>query len=198
MSFTTLRVTAAGVVLFDQHARRLGSAAALAAFARTATPGVYRVILEGERLHATPREESRLRDDLALRLLPSPLPRSAGRIPKPGAPGIYDAVRLPGLATLLTSEDGRELWESCSAAVIAWDGIRLVSPPLDRPRVRSTAEDALDEAGLLTHAPVSTETQSLLLINALGAVIPAGSGFPVAQRALLLERLARSAHRGDA
>ena len=196
MSFTTLRVTEAGVVLFDQHARRLGSVQALADFARAAVPGVYRVVLEDGVLQTTLREESRLRDGMPLRQLPSPLPRAAGRIPKVASPGLYDAVRAPGVATLLTSEDGRELWESCSAVVLAWDGARLIAPPLDRPRVRSTAEDALDQAGLLAHAPLAPATPALLLLNALGAVIPAGSTFPVRQRALILGHLAQSAHRG--
>lgn len=188
MSYSTLRVTAAGVVLFDEHARRLGDAEALSAFARTAAPGVYRVQGEPGALHFTLREESRLRDGMPLRRLPTPLPPGTGPIDKPPPPGPYDAVRAPGVATLLTAPDGSELYESCAAAVLAWDGARLLVPPDDRPRVRSTAEAALCRLGLCTRAPIAGRTEALLLVNALGLFLPAGSTFP----APLRERLARA------
>lgn len=173
MRYTLLRLTARGVVLRDLHARRLGvlTAPARTAFDRFAAgspPGVYALWLEGDVLRVEARPESRLFDGMPGRYLPSPCIGLKGRSPKPGTPGPYDAVRVAGLATLLTTADGAEVLEACCAGVLAWDGERLLHPPDDRPRVWSTAEEAVRLHLPARATPIRVEADlPLLLVNAV-------------------------------
>lgn len=187
MPYTLLKVTERGVVLRALHQRRLraedGPAAqAFSRFAAEARPGVYAVRLEGD-LRAEARPGSRLVDGMPVRLLPSPLAGETGRCPKPAPPCAYDAVRAPGVATLLTSADGGELLEGCSAALLGWDGHSLVCPPDDRPRVWSTAETAVREHLPVRLAPLAVDSaQPLLLVNAVKGpctvALPGRAPFP--------------------
>ncbi len=175
MRYTLLLKTAAGVVLYAYHARRLnpaGAAAPAAAFerfAREAAPGVHAVWMDDAGVvRAEPRGGSRLRDGMPVRVRPSPLGPTGGPVPKQASPSPYDAVRADGVATLLASADGAELWEACVAAVVGWDGERIVCVPEDRPRVWSTAEAAVRE-----HLPVRVAaiaaggSDPILLVNAV-------------------------------
>ena len=148
-AYTTLLVTDAGVVLYEAHARRLAPDGG-AARARGSTASRRR------RRPARTRSSTTARGSTSGR---APAPRcatacrpassrrrsrgAAGAIPKPPPPGPYAALRAPGVATLLASPDGAELWEACVAAVVSWDGARLVLVPEDRPRVASVAEAAV-------------------------------------------------------
>lgn len=193
MSYTLLRVDAQGVALWEYHLRRLAldpagpARAALAAFARAAAPGVYALSVDGGgALHVEPRAGSRLRDGMPTRFAPSPVSGGRGARPKPPPGGPYDGVRLPGVATLLTSPDGRELYEACAAALVAWDGVDLVCVPPDRPRVWSTAEQAIREHLAPRVAPLAPGGLPLLLVNAVKgtcAVQGASQGFPEPARA---------------
>jgi hypothetical protein len=84
------------------------------------------------------------------------------------------------VSTFLTSADGEEIYESCSAAVIAWDGARFVLAPSDRPRVDSTAERALRGGAEWVTAPVLRHgSLPLALVNAVaGICLPSVEGRP--------------------
>jgi hypothetical protein len=77
-------------------------------------------------------------------------------------------VRLKDQATLLTSADGTEIYEACRAAVLGWDGERIVCVPRDRPRVWSTAEAAVREHLLVRESPIAVgSAMPILLVNAI-------------------------------
>jgi hypothetical protein len=171
--YTTLRVVDGGVVLLEGHARRLAPRGGpvldrFLAFARSAAPGVYALTARGESLSVGGRSGSSLFDGIPWRLAVSPVAGAAGALAKPAPPGPYASVRAPGMATLLTSPDGGEIWEACVAAVVGWDGERLVLAPADRPRVASTAEQAIASGLPVTRAPIlSRGAMPLLLVNAV-------------------------------
>lgn len=200
--YTLLRVTEPGVVLLDYHLRRLGAdqpgpgREALLAFLAGARPGVWAVWLEGGAVRAEARPGSRLADGMPVRLLPSPLGPGSGLVAKPASPGPYDAVRADGVATVLTSPDGSEIWEACCAAVIGWDGAHLLVLPSDRPRVWSTAEAAVREHLPVVEARLPVDSpMPLLLVNAVKCTcapdIPGRGRFPADIRARIDRLLAR-------
>lgn len=175
MRYTLLRLTDRGIVLCAYHERRLGLGAGGAArdafrrFADASEPGVWAVHLgeAGDSL-AERRAGTRLHEGMAIRFAPSPVADRAGPLPKPSSPSPYDAVREDGVATLLTSPDGAEIYEACSAAVLGWDGGRIVCVPAGRPRVWSTAEHAVREHMAVVEAPILTASAApLLLVNAV-------------------------------
>ena len=184
MRYTTLRVTEAGVVLYDLHVERLapeGAAglAAFARFAREATPGIYGVALAGDELRAGRRSGSQLVEGMPVRLAVSPFASQRGAFRKPGPPSAYDGVRLPGVATLLTSSDGSEIFESCVAAVLGWDGTHFVGVPEDRPRVASVAEAAVRATLPFVRAPLRTgDRLPLILLNAVAGPCIVSTGRP--------------------
>lgn len=190
MPYTTLRMTEKGIVLFALHARRLESAGpgallALRQFAATRRPGTYAVWADDSgTLRVEARSGSRLHDGMPTRWLPSPMAMSSGVRAKTASPNPYDAVRAPGIATLLTSADGTQIYESCSTSVLGWNGERLVCVPADAPRISSTAEMAVRE-NMPTHsAPLRVDDMSmpLVLINAVKGVctidVPGRPMFP--------------------
>jgi hypothetical protein len=210
VAYTLLQVTEGGIVLRQYHLRRLGLAvsapgpggapeAAMASFARFAAgaaPGAWAVWREGDAVRAERRPGTRLFDGMRARLATSPIAGSEGPIPKPAPPSIYDGVRRPGVATLLTSVDGAEIYEACVAAVLGWDGERVVCVPRDRPRVLSTAEAAVRDHLPVVEAPIEARSRMpVLLVNALkGACavdLPGREAFPVRARGEV-ERLFRS------
>lgn len=176
MSYTTLRVVRSGVVLFDQHLRRLAPDGGIIrerflAFARHAYPGIYSLRTIGTELFIEWRDASRLVDGMPVRYVVSPFAGAVGPFDKPAPPSAYDGVRAPGFATLLTSSDGRDVYESDLAAVLSWRGERLVLVPSDAPRVASTAEQAIAEALSFTRSPVSAAgSEPLALVNAVKGV----------------------------
>jgi hypothetical protein len=178
MRTTTLQVTAGGIPLRDLHLERLGNPLhagreAFERFAALAVPGVYRLVLDGETLQVTPRGPSSLSDGTPVRFRPSPCAAMVGRFPKPLSPGPYDEVRTRGVATLLTTRDGAELLESCTAALLGWDGAAFVHPPDDRPRVWSTAEEAVRRHLPVRAAPLGAlDRLPLLLVNAVAGPCP--------------------------
>ncbi len=197
--YTLLRKTERGVVLLEYHLQRLGAdlpgreREAVRSFLASARAGVWAVRREGGHLRGEPRRGSRLTDGMPARCLPSPLAAEERLRPKPPSPGPYDSVRAVGVATLLTSPDGSEIWEACSAAVLGWDGTRLVIPPGDRPRVWSTAETAVREHLEAVEAPIPVVSAlPLLLVNAVKGTcqprLPGREPFPPEVRARI-ERL---------
>lgn len=201
MSYTLLRVDGTGVVLADYHARRFGAALdAFWAFAATAGPGVWALELRAGGLVSEPRPGSRLHDGMTIRVRTSPLGPGETRLAKPAPPSRYDAARCAGVATLLTSPDGAELWEACSAAVLGWDGDRIVCAPLDRPRVLSTTEAAVREHLPFGEAPLAAASpMPLLLVNAVKGTcmvdLPGRAPFPAAARAQIDQLLTSTAAR---
>jgi len=171
--YTLLRVTADGVVLRDLHAQRLApeggpALAAFARFAADAAPGVYAVRCSGDDIAAEARAGSRLFDGIPVRVARSPFADRAGPFPKPAPPCAYDAVRADGVATLLTSADGAAILETCSSAVLGWDGERFLCVPGDRPRVWSTAEQAVRAHLPFGEAALpAAGAAPLLLVNAV-------------------------------
>src|SRR5271157_3432545 len=106
MPYTLLRMTDAGMVLWDYHARRLEVDQQSAAhepwlvFSRETAPGVWAVWTDRRRgMQAQLRPGSRLYDGMPARTLPSPVVDRVGQFPKPSSPGPYDQVRLAGTAT---------------------------------------------------------------------------------------------------
>ncbi|MDX2015810.1 MAG: hypothetical protein SFW67_36790 [Myxococcaceae bacterium] len=190
--YTVFRVLdGARLPLRRLHAERLGPGAddALVAFARTASPGLYRATWSGSALTATPRGPSRLREGQPSRFVPSPFVGTVGRFAKPAPPSPYDAVRLDGVVSLLTSADGQELYEACVAGLVAWDG-GFVLPPENAPAVASVAERAIVEHLAPRRAVLRVEAEwPLLLVNAaVGTCAPVISGrrpFPADARARL-------------
>jgi hypothetical protein len=182
--YTTLRVTEAGVVLHDFHVERLtpegpAGLAAFARFAREATPGAYGVALAGGELRAEQRAGSSLVEGMPVRFAVSPFAEQRGAFPKPGPPSAYDDVRLPGVATLLTSADGSEIHESCVAAVLGWDGTHFVGVPDDLPRVASVAEAAVRATLPFARSPLRTDDRlPLILINAVAGPCIVSTGRP--------------------
>lgn len=191
--YTALRVLEPGRVrLLDGHARRLGSGSreALVHFAATAQPGVYRVLWDGARLGATLRGPSRLVEGMRTRLAVSPFAGQQGRFPKPGPPSPYDAVRVEGVATLLTDAAGEELYESCAASLVAWDGRGFVITPEASPAVASVAEAEVLRALEVRRARLAVQGGwPLVLINAVAGVVgvqvPGRAAFPAEARAQL-------------
>jgi hypothetical protein len=190
--YTTLRVSEAGVVLYEEHARRLaphGGPARLRfdRFAAGAAAGVYALLDDGAVLDVHARAGSALADGMPCRVLPSPVADQGGPFPKPAPPGPYAAVREVGVATLLASPAGGELWESCVAAIVGWDGAGVVLVPADRPRVASLAETAIGAAFPHRRAAiVAAGDAALLLANAVASCRP-----QVPRRAPFPERVAR-------
>ncbi len=182
MRYTTLRVTDAGVVLHDFHAERLAPEgpevqAGFRRFARVATPGIYGVAATDGELRTRRLAGSRLVAGMPVRRRVSPFAAHRGAFPKPGPPNAYDTVRLPGVATLLTSSDGDEIYESCVAAVLGWDGARFVCVPEDRPRVASVAEAAVRAVLPWVRAPLRTgDRLPLVLLNAVAGPCTVGAG----------------------
>ena len=198
MRYTLLLKRDAGVVLLEYHRRRLrpaagdagaAAAAALERFAREAAAGVWAVWTdEAGGLRSESRGGTRLLDGMPVRCVPSPVAGRAGRFPKEPSPSAYDAVRRAGVATLLTSPDGTEILEACAAAVAAWDGGAIVVVPADRPRVWSTAEEALCDHLKVREAPILAEGKwPLLLVNAVkgtcAVAVPDRPPFPAEVRA---------------
>jgi hypothetical protein len=185
MTYTRLRLAAGGIVLCRYHERRLAldadGGAAFARFARTSAPGVWVVWTDAAGLlHARPGGASALRDGMPVRWATSPLAGGRGPVPKSGAPSVYDALRVADVETILLSGDGREVYESCRAAALGWDGERIVCVPHDRPRIWSTTETAVREHLPVLEAPLPvTADLPLLLVNAVvGTCAPALPGRP--------------------
>ncbi len=207
MPYTLLRVTEGGVVLCDYHVRRLeleGNSVARDAFlrfARDAAPGVWAVWSDARSIRAELRAGSRLRDGMPARFASSPVLDRAGQLAKTCAPNAYDAVRLDGVATLLTSAGGLEVVEACCAAVIGWNGDHIVCPPRDRPRVWSAAEAAVRDHLPTREAAIPATCDALLLVNAVkGTCIladPQSRSFPLEVRQRIEELFARLTKRPD-
>jgi hypothetical protein len=198
-TYTVLRVTDGSTIpLLKRHAARLGGEAlgALQHFrSLVVEPGIFRVSWDGRQLTTLHLPKSRLSEGMPVRALPSPF-SGVSRFPKPAPPSPYDAVRMDGVATLLTSPDGAELYESCSATVVAWDGASLVLPPLEVPAVASLAEAAIDAHEPVVRRPVpATGDWPLLLVNAVvrtcAPSVPGRHAFPADVRARLDALLAR-------
>ena len=205
MAYTLLKLAERGVVLWRYHARRLGvkpgstMARELAARARALEPGVWAVEIQSDGPPCWQRRgRSSLRDGMPVRLAPTPLVGVSGAVPKPAPPGPYDTLRRPGTVTLVTTPDGTEIVEACRAAVIGWDGSRIVCVPEDRPRVWSTAEAAVREGLVVRAAPLAVRSEMpLLLVNAIrgtcGLDLPGRAPFPAPVRRAVERLLASTA-----
>ncbi|MDP1918405.1 MAG: hypothetical protein Q8L14_19315 [Myxococcales bacterium] len=198
--YTVLRVAEDFTIpLMHRHAERLGEGAfaALTHFVSLVVdPGVYRVTWDGRQLSTLRRPASRLSEGMPTRRMVSPMAAQRGRFPKPAPPSPYDGVRLDGVSTLLTNGAGDELYESCSATLVAWDGEGLVLPPEDAPAVASVAEAAIAANEPVRRRPLAADgTWPLLLVNAVAGTcaidVPGRGIFPADVRARLTALLAR-------
>lgn len=203
MSYTALKVTEAGVVLFDAHRRRLGAAweAAFDEFAARAEPGIYGLRGAEGQLEVIRRDRSRLWSGIGVRYLVSPIVGRLGPQVKTPSPSPWDGVRQEGVATLLTSADGSEVFESCAAAVLAWDGRGLVATPETSPRVASITEPFLLERHAHRRAPIQRAAGwPVVLVNAVaGACVVEleGAEFPASIQEALNHSIAQSARRSS-
>ncbi|MFT3712514.1 MAG: hypothetical protein QM817_33115 [Archangium sp.] len=186
-TYSVLRVTeASGIPLFEQHVRRLGadSRGALRHFASQAMPGVYRLWWDGKQFDTLKLEGSALKEGLPTRFAVSPFAAQKGRFSKPAPPSGYDSVRIDGVSTLLTDASGTELYESCRASLLAWDGSSLVLPPEDVPAVASVAEAEVLARFPFRRAQLLVKSDwPLLLLNAVigtcGITVDGRVPFPV-------------------
>ena len=205
MSYTLLRVIDAGVVLFEQHRRRfepegVRAVAAFESFAATGSPGIYALKWNDDRLSVVMRVRSRLRDGMPVRFVCTPLGPADAYQRKTPPPHAYDGVRAEGVASLLTSPDGREVYEACSAAVVSWCDGRFILAPSDRPRVWSTTEAWLGEATSCLEAPILVEDDApLALINAVAGIclvsVPGRKSMPELPREIIRSLLPMTARR---
>ena len=205
MSYTLLRVIEAGVVLFEQHRRRFEQSGARAvsafeSFAAAASPGIYALQWTNDRLAVVMRVRSRLRDGMPVRFMRTPLGTADLHQRKTPPPHSYDGVRAEGVVSLLTSPDGREVYEACSAAVVSWRDGQFILAPSDRPRVWSTTEAWLGEATSCTEAPILVEDDApLALINAVAGIclvsVPRRKSMPELPREIIRSLLPITARR---
>ncbi len=172
MSFTTLKVNENGVLLYSQHTARLLNAGgpaikAYKLFSIDAKPGVYNLFWDGINLLVKERAESSLFDGMPVRFRISPIANFKNRIDKPMPPSIYSNLIEPTISTLLTSSDGKEIYESCRASVIAWNGKNIIRVPDDRPAVNSTMEALLREMGVIEKPILCDSDYPIALVNAV-------------------------------
>lgn len=206
-AYTVLRVRAPGVItLRAGHAERLVQGASpadaqarlaqLDALAAAGVEGVFRVRADGPRLLVEQRPGAALRAGLSTRVLRSPLAAGAGVVTKAPSPSAWDAVRTPGVLTLLTDTDGRLLQEACIASLVAWDGRGLALVPSATPRSRSLAEEAIAQALPHVRAPIALSADwALAACNAVAGpfelALPGRRPFPADALAALRDVLER-------
>jgi hypothetical protein len=89
----------------------------------------------------------------------------------------------------LTDASQTEVYESCVASTIGWNGSTLVLVPDDRPRVDSLADRFIRDHLPHTVEPLAADHSALVVVKAVTAAIPAGSGFPLEQRLALMRAL---------
>lgn len=195
--YTVLRKTADGVPLRSLHRARF-----------SASPEAERAFEEAvealpEGLHALQYAEntvqvrtlagSRLAAVEHVQFAPTPLP-GTGAIAKPAPPCLYDAFRSGPVLTVFVHGAG-ELCEADCAAVVGWDGLSLVVPPDEAPRVASVAETAILEAfyGRVRRGALLRDgAEALAFVNAAGACtlpIAGRAPFPSALLAEIAEGL---------
>ena len=112
--YTSILVNDRGVVLYAQHLERMSRAGDAAAnlfrdFASSAAAGVYSIRATAGGLDIQTRGPSAIRDGQPVRFLVSPYAARLDQHEKPAPPSLYNSVREPGIATLLTSLDGIEI-----------------------------------------------------------------------------------------
>jgi hypothetical protein len=198
VSYTTLRVTDSGVVLFEAHRARLHNHRDFDRFAAQARPGNYMLQVTNNVLHVTPFGISRLFDGIPCRCVASPVAHLLGLQVKTASPSAWSSIRISNMATLLSSRDGTEIFESCSASLLCFDGDLLISVPETRPRIRSTAEHAIKNELPFAERPIFTSGMlPFVLVNAVaGVVTPEQSNPPLqSQVEILRQVLVRSTRR---
>ena len=138
----------------------------------------------------TLRNASKLVEGMPTRLMVSPFVGQRGRFAKPSPPNEYASVSVEGVSTLLTDAAGEELYETCVASLVAWDGASLVLAPEEVPAVESVAEAEVWAKLAPRRARLWVKSAwPLLLINAVAGTcavdLPGRTAFPADQRARL-------------
>ncbi len=198
--YTVLRKTADGVPLRSLHRARFSGSDELArAFdeAVDALPeGIHALQYAENTVKVRTLAGSRLATVERVQFAPTPLPGTTGTIAKPAPPCVYDDFRRGPVLTLFF--DGTEnLCEADCAAIVGWDGERLVVPPDETPRVASVAEAAVLEAfsGRVRRGPLRRDgAEALAFVNAAGACtlpIDGRAPFPPALLAEIADVLRR-------
>lgn len=144
------------------------------------------------------KERAFLKDGQPVAFAISPIASEGRQQSKPMESAVWQAVRQPGVATLLTGTDGQVIYESSMAAVLAFDGYRLVMPPLDTPCVESLAAEAIARAHPPLRLNIRIDTPwPVALANAVaGVCVPVWPGkptFPLELKVMLCELLERTA-----
>ena len=179
MSYTLLRVVEAGVVLRAGHrARFLGeSQDILEAFDRfclDATPGIYALRALDGTLVVTARERSAITEGMPIGFVPSPF-FGVGDFAKPAPPGPYDEVRVDGICTFLTDDEGAAVIEACRGIALAFrDGV-FVRAATRFARVVSVVEDFLLREGVAAAPLDAREPECWAVANAVAGVVVVGS-----------------------
>lgn len=178
LSYTLLRVTPAGVVLWRAHAERLGLGAADArtvqARLRAAKAGVYAVHVEDDGVRIEPRANRTWSVAEPWTCMDSPLLGREGLHDKAAVSHLYEPMRCDPRrqlrAEVLCVGGGyREVYESARASVFAWDGQNIWAPPSSAPRVRSVSELALRMAFEVGERALAADGSAgaLFLLNAV-------------------------------
>ncbi len=205
MSFTTLRINDDGVLLYALHEERFrnsGEDAILSyrKFALEAKAGVYNLTWDGENLLVKERGESNLFDGMPARYRVSPIAHLKNRIDKPAPPSIYSNLVEPTISTLLTSADGKEIYESCRASIISWNGKNIIRVPDNRPAVKSTMERLLKDMPDVIEEPILVDSAyPITLINAVKCTctisVEGRNPFPIEQLEKIKEAFLATAKR---
>jgi hypothetical protein len=198
--YTVLRKTADGVPLRSLHrARFSGADEAARTFdeAVDALPeGLHALCYVENALQVRALAGSRLASVERVQFAPTPLP-GTGAIAKPAPPCVYDDYRRGPVLTVFFDASMSTLCEADCAAVVGWDGLSLVVPPDETPRVASVAETAILEAFFrrVRRGPLVRDgAEALAFVNAAGACtlpIAGRAPFPPALLAEIADLLRR-------
>lgn len=177
MSYTLLRVSEFGVVLWEGHCERLGIVpeidtrlhATLHRELLARGAGVYAVRVDGGAFTIESRQDRRWPQAIAWSTALSPLFGGTGLRAKADVLSLYADLRTRTGEVLCTDGSGDYVYETARASVFAWDGARVIAPPIDAPRVSSVGELALRDAYTVSCRPlrVDGDTGALFVLNAV-------------------------------
>jgi len=178
VSYTLVRVVEAGVVLREGHRARFASESpdvlhAFDRFCLVAAPGIYALRAVDGAIATTPRERSAVTEGMPIGFVPSPF-FGVGDFAKPAPPGPYDEVRVDGICTFLTDDEGREVIEACRGIALAFRDGAFVRAASRFARVISVVEEFLVRDGLVSATLEAEVPECWGVANAVAGVVVVG------------------------
>lgn len=179
MSYTLVRVVEAGVVLREGHRARFASESpdvlhSFDRFCLVAAPGIYALRAVDGAIATTPRERSAVTEGMPIGFVPSPF-FGVGDFAKPAPPGPYDEVRVDGICTFLTDDEGREVIEACRGIALAFRDGAFVRAASRFARVISVIEEFLVREGIAAAPLDAREPECWAVANAVAGVVVVGA-----------------------